>query len=162
MPAADFRRILHTLAAHGVDFLIGGGVSAVLQGAPVNTFDLDVVHSTAADNAARLLAALEDLDACCRMQPERKRRPQLSHLTASGHQLLATRFGHLGLLGAIGRSQGYRDLLPRTIQLDIGEGVRVRALSLEALIAVKEEAAGEKDLATLPVLRRTLDERRKL
>jgi hypothetical protein len=27
-----------------------GGVSAVLQGAPVNTFDLDVLHGTQAGN----------------------------------------------------------------------------------------------------------------
>jgi len=42
----------------GVDFIIVGGVSAVLQGAPVTTFDLDLVHSREAENITRLLSAL--------------------------------------------------------------------------------------------------------
>jgi hypothetical protein len=36
----------------------------------------------------------------------------------------------------------------------------VRVLDLETLIAVKEEVGGEKDIAMLPVLRRTLEESR--
>jgi hypothetical protein len=34
-------------------------------------------------------------------------------------------------------------------------------LDLETLIAVKEELGGEKDLAMLPILRRTLEESRR-
>jgi hypothetical protein len=37
----------------------------------------------------------------------------------------------------------------------------IRVLDLETLIAVKEELAGEKDRAALPILRRTLEEKRK-
>ena len=44
--------------------------------------------------------------------------------------------------------------------MDVGEGILVRALDLEALIAIKEELGGEKDRAVLPVLRRTLEEQR--
>ncbi len=39
--------------------------------------------------------------------------------------------------------------------------VVVNVLDLETLIALKEELAGEKDLITLPVLRRTLEEMRR-
>lgn len=46
----DFRRILETLAKHGVEFIVVGGVCAVLHGAPVYTFDLDLVHSRTAEN----------------------------------------------------------------------------------------------------------------
>jgi hypothetical protein len=46
--------------------------------------------------------------------------------------------------------------------MDIGEGIHVRVLDLETLIAIKEELAGEKDRAMLPILRRTLEERRKI
>jgi hypothetical protein len=44
--------------------------------------------------------------------------------------------------------------------MDIGEGIRIRVLDLETLIAVKEELGGEKDRAVLPTLRRTLEEKR--
>jgi hypothetical protein len=43
--------------------------------------------------------------------------------------------------------------------MDIGEGLRVRVLNLEKIIALKEELAGEKDLAVLPILRRTLEQK---
>ena len=56
---------------------------------------------------------------------------------------------------------GYEDLLPHATELELGEGLRVRVLNLEKLIAIKEEIGGEKDAATLPILRRTLQEKRK-
>jgi hypothetical protein len=143
-----------------VDFIVVGGVAAVLRGAPVSTFDLDVVHSTATENIGRLLAALEDLDACYRAQPERRLRPNMTHLASPGHQLLMTRFGPVDLLGTIGKGRSYQDLLPHAVEMDLGKELRVWVLDLETLIAVKEELGGEKDLATLPVLRRTLEESR--
>ena len=53
---------------------------------------------------------------------------------------------------------GYEQLLPRSTEMDIGEGIRIRVLNLETIISVKEQLASEKDLAVLPLLRRTLDE----
>ncbi len=65
------------------------------------------------------------------------------------------RSGPLDLLGNIGNAHGYLDLLQHPISTDVGDGTAVRVLDLETLIAVKEEVAGEKDNAVLPVLRRT-------
>jgi len=48
-PKPDFFAILEALAAHKVDFIVVGGVAAVLQGAPIATFDLDVVHANVPD-----------------------------------------------------------------------------------------------------------------
>ncbi|MGB7721884.1 MAG: hypothetical protein WBL65_18430 [Bryobacteraceae bacterium] len=78
---------------HRVDFLVVGGVGAILQGATLSTFDLDIVHSTDPANIARLLAALGNLDACYRAQPEK--RPSQTDLSSPGHQLLMTLGGHL-------------------------------------------------------------------
>ncbi|HTT61215.1 MAG TPA: hypothetical protein VMG35_05220 [Bryobacteraceae bacterium] len=153
--------ILRELRDHGVQFIVAGGVAAVLEGVPVNTFDLDVVHSRAPDNIGRLLAALDSLGAIYRTQPELARKPDRSHLESSGHQLLTTRFGPLDMLGAIGRSRGYDDLLPHAHEVAVGEGLRVHVLDLETLIAVKEEVGGEKDLAVLPIMRRTLEEKQR-
>lgn len=100
---------------------------------------------------------VEFIEARYRTSPERDLRPQASHLMSAGHQLLITRFGPLDLLGTIGRSHGYEDLLPDSI--DVNAGVPVRVLKLERQIAIKEETAGEKDLAVLPLLRRTLEEK---
>jgi predicted nucleotidyltransferase len=153
--------ILQTLVDHQVEFLIVGGVAAVLLGAPINTFDLDVVHSTDPANVSRVLAALEALDAIYRAQPDLRLRPTASHLSSPGHQLLITRLGPLDLLGSIGNGRTYPDLLSHTTELKAGPSLSVKVLDLETQIAIKEEVGGEKDRAALPILRRTLEERRK-
>ncbi|MFQ5965724.1 MAG: hypothetical protein ACE5KZ_15735 [Candidatus Scalinduaceae bacterium] len=62
-PIPDFLEILKTLADNKVDFIVVGGVCAVLHGAPVTTFDLDLVHSRDPDNLSHLMSALNALDA---------------------------------------------------------------------------------------------------
>jgi hypothetical protein len=138
-----------------------GGVAATLHGSPTSTFDLDVVHSRKAANIRRLLAALEELEACYRIQPQKRLRPLASHLVSAGHQLLITRFGPLDLLGSIGRGHDYQDLLPHTSRMRVGPRFAVRVLDLNTLIDIKSETAGEKDRAVLPVLRRILAEKEK-
>ena len=161
MSRPDFTAALRVLVECGVDFVVVGGIAAVLQSVPVNTFDLDVVHSTEPANIARLLTALDRLDAYYRLQPERRLRPDETHLSSPGHQLLMTRFGPLDVLGSIGKGRRYTDLLPHVTEMDVGEGIRVRVLDLETLIATKEEAGQEKDLAALPWLRSVLEESRR-
>ena len=161
MPERKLIATLRALQDSGADFILVGGLAAVLNGAPVDTFDIDVVHSRDDDNIDRLLRVLEALDAVFRIQPERRLKPNASHLSSTGHLNLITRYGPLDLLGTIGRGLGYRDLIPHSIELNIGEGVRIRVLDLETIIALKEELAGEKDRAVLPILRRTLEQKRK-
>ena len=139
--------ILQILSLRQVEFLIVGGVSAVLNGAPVNTFDLDIVHHRTPENLDRLVAALEVTQA---------------HLVSTGHHLLATRFGPLDVLGQIGDSEGYEQLLPHCFDQHITPLLKVKVLGLEKLIQVKEATGREKDRIHLLTLRRTLEERSKL
>jgi hypothetical protein len=157
----EFGAILIELRRHQVDFIVVGGIAAGLEGVPGNTIDLDVVHSRVPDNIARLLVALDSLEATYRTRPELALKPDASHRASPGHQLLMTRFGPLDVLGMIGRSRSYDDLLPHAHEVEVGEELRVRVLNLETLIAVKEEVAGERDLAVLPIMRRTLEEKRR-
>jgi hypothetical protein len=136
-------------------------VAAVLQGAPTVTFDLDVVHSTDPANVIRLMKALKALQALDRFQRHKRLKPAASHLTSPGHQLLMACFGPLDLLGRIGNGRAYADLLPNSVRIPVARNLLVRVLGLKALIEVKLETAGEKDLAALPVLRRTLEIREK-
>jgi hypothetical protein len=153
-----FLEILKVLTRHRVEFIIVGGVSAVLHGAPVTTFDLDVVHARSRENILRLIAALEELEAVYRNQPGRQLRPGESHLTGEGHQLLLTKFGPLDVLGMIGKSRTWEDLAGHTRSMEIEPDVVVRVIDLETLIAVKEELGFPKDAAVLPILRQALRE----
>ena len=153
----DFLRIIRVLARHDVDFIIVGGVAAVLQGVPVTTADLDIVHHRAADNVDRLLAALDELCAYSRLDP-RRLRPGVSHLLSAGHQLLTTDAGLLDVLGEISGGHDYETLLADAGTIDI-EGRAVRVISLEQLIETKSRAGRPKDAAALPLIRHTLEER---
>jgi len=62
--------------------------AVVLQGAPVTTVDLDLVHRRTPENIDRLLRVL-------------------AHLAGPGHQLLTTNLGDLDCLGTIGDGMGY-------------------------------------------------------
>jgi predicted nucleotidyltransferase len=159
MAWADFRTSLRILSEGGVRFIVVGGVASVLNGASVNTFDLDIVPSRDEENVARLLRVLDVVDAIYRFQPTRRIKPDASHLSSPGHKNLTTKYGLLDVLGTIGRGLSYEDLLPHTVEMDVGDGIRVRVLDLETIIAIKQELGTEKDLAVLPLLRRTLKEK---
>lgn len=153
--------MIRALHDAGVEFLIVGGLSAVLNGVPVNTYDVDVVHNRTEENVDRLMTVLDSLDAVYRIQPDRRLRPAKSSLLSAGHQNLITKYGPLDLLGTIGEDLGYEHLLPRSTEILVAEGVRARILNLDALIEIKEQLASEKDRAMLPLLRCTLQEKEK-
>lgn len=155
----DFLRILESLIKHEVRFLVVGGVSAVLQGAPINTFDLDILHATDEENVVRLESALQEIDALYRAQPERRLIPTRSHLKSLGHQNLITKHGPLDVLGSIGRGHTYESLVQNAVPMQLQTG-SVLVLNLSDLILSKEEVGGEKDRAVLPILKRTLANRK--
>ncbi len=161
MIEADFGAVLSELHAAGVEFLVVGGLAAVLNGTPVHTYDVDVVHHRTPENIDRLMPVLENLDAVYRIQPERRLRPGKPALMSTGHQNLITKYGPLDVLGSIGEGLGYEELRPHSTEFLIAEGVSARVLNLETLIEVKEQLGGEKDRAMLPILRRTLAERKR-
>src|ERR1035438_1107901 len=122
MPANNFLRTLGSLRAGGAEFILVGGLAAVLNGAPVNTYDVDIVPARTEANIAKLLRVLDSLDAIYRMQPDRRLKPNASHLMSPGHHNLITNCGPLDVLGTIGRGLGYEDLLPDTIEMETGGG----------------------------------------
>jgi len=157
----DFHKILKVLVEEQVEFIVVGGVCAVLHGAPVTTFDLGLVHARDPENIQRLIKALQRLDARCRATGHRVLRPQTDRLKTGGHQLLLTAAGPLDLLGEIGAGRGFVELLDHAEKCRLGPDLTIRLLKLEMLIRSKEEAAREKDHAVLAILRRTLAEKRK-
>lgn len=149
--------ILKVLAHHRVEFIVVGMTAAVLQGAPVHTFDLDIIYALADENIQRLLAALNELSAEFRGDiTGRRLRPNASHLMSNGHKLLTTKFGQLDVLATIENDTRYEDLIGDVVRLEL-DGIVTQVLGLERLISAKEKAGRPKDHAALPVLRATLD-----
>jgi hypothetical protein len=101
--------IISALVAHEVEFIVVGGMAAVLQGAPVHTIDLDIVYALSESNIS-LELALTELGAVFRDDP-RRIVPNRSHLQSRGHKLLQTSAGPLDVLATIETSTTFEDLL---------------------------------------------------
>lgn len=155
-----FFEILASLIEGNIAFIVVGGVAAVLEGAPVSTFDLDVVYSLEEENLVRLAGVLDDLDAVYVDPGGRRIRPSADRLRAGGHHLLRTCHGRLDVMGSINDGLAYPDLVPRS-RIHSLRGLEVLVLELETLIASKEAADRPKDRAVLDLLRHTLSERKR-
>jgi len=155
-----FVELLRLLARNDVELIVVGVVAAVMQGAPVTTYDIDLVHRRTPENVSRLLRVLQEVDAVYRGDP-RNLTPTAEHLLGTGHQLMESRLGDVDCLGAIDDGAGFDELLAHSVTLDLGEGLSCRVLALSKLIEIKRRAGRPKDVAALPVLEATLDELRK-
>ena len=157
----EFRALLGALTESDVCFVLVGGVAAVLQGVPANTFDVDIVPARDPGNARRLAVVLRSLEACYRDHLPKRLEPREEDLTLAGHHRLWTRLGPLDVLGRIAGERGYEDLIDRAPLTDLGQGLSVHVLDLEVLVEVKEALGRDKDRAQLPEYRHTLEERRR-
>jgi len=142
---ADFGSLARALSQHQVEVIVIGGLAASLHGAPMPTFDVDVIRRVSPENVARLESLLVDLGAVFRRDPGRRSlRPGPSHLAAKGALLLSTRLGPLDVLATLHDGRDYDDLLPHTEVIHMGE-VDVRVLDLTTLIEVKVAVGRDKD-----------------
>jgi hypothetical protein len=56
---SDLTTLLERVLAADVELVLVGGLAAVVQGAPVTTFDVDIVHRRTEENVDRLLTSCE-------------------------------------------------------------------------------------------------------
>lgn len=153
----SFREIVELLNQHGVEYIVVGGVAAVIQGAPVTTFDLDALIRVSEENATRLHNALESLDARYR-EHSSKLKPSQEDILSGGHLLLMTNAGPLDVLGFIGENERYEDLLQGSSVVEMATG-ELRVLNLDELIRQKKATDRPKDRATLALLEEVLRHR---
>jgi hypothetical protein len=159
--AADLAALLAKLCDAGVEFIIVGGVAAVLQGVPITTSDLDIVHRRTPENVLRLLDVLHELDAFMRYDMARRGlRPTAEMLGGRGQINLSTSLGPLDPLCELHSGQGYDELLPHSVSVR-DEGRLLYVLDLRTLITAKTNAGRPKDRIVLPILIATLQERDK-
>ncbi|HWM90443.1 MAG TPA: hypothetical protein VN493_06715 [Thermoanaerobaculia bacterium] len=154
-PALKLLDILGVLGRREVDFIVVGGVAATLEGAPVTTLDLDILPNPEPANRERLLLALRELNARYLDPAGRHIVPDETKLATLRIHQLVTDAGPLDVFATIGAGLTYADLIARTRDFEVG-GLVIRCLNLDAVIESKEQAGRDKDLAALPILRRTL------
>ncbi len=151
-PALDARRILEHLVAHGVDFVVIGGIAAVLHGSAQATFDLDICFATDAGNLSALgqvlvalRARLKGSDDDLPFVPDARTLSQVNVLT------MVTDAGELDVLAAPAGAPGYEKLRRHAERFDL-EGFSVLVAALGDLMAMKRAAGRTKDLAAVEEL----------
>ena len=150
-------KVLEALTQAGVEFVVVGGVSAVLQGVPVVTQDLDLCYRRTPENVRRLASALGPFHPKLRGLPEGVPNVVDDRTFQMGTNFTLDLEGEdLDLLAEMSGIGGYDDVAPTVIELEVG-GRRVQVLPLERLIATKRAAGRAKDLAMLPLLEATLE-----
>ncbi len=152
---ADLSAILEGLVEAGIEFILVGGLAAVVQGAPITTLDVDIVHNRSSENIIKLLTFLKSINAFYRRQDDKVIEPREGDISGMGHSLFATRFGPLDVLGAIEEGKTYEDLLRNTVEIEF-RGHTIRVLDLKTLVELKRASQEPRDKQRLPVLEETL------
>jgi hypothetical protein len=151
-PALSADEILRRLVERGVDFVVIGGIAAVLHGSARNTFDLDICFATDDANLAALGDVLTALSARLKgvhdevpFVPDARTLRQVELLT------LVTSFGELDVLSRPPGAPAYRDLRRNAERYDLG-GFNVSVASIDDLLAMKQAAGRAKDLLDIEEL----------
>jgi hypothetical protein len=136
------RRLFEALDHHGVRFLLLGMAAALLEGAPVATQDLEVWFESISDERIRQAAR------------------DAGGFWISGFGMQPPAFGGAGLerIDVVLTAHGL-DAFPieyaRAVPHDV-DGVTLRVLPLDRIMASKRATKRAKDLAQLPALEATL------
>lgn len=157
--AADLTTLLERLLEADVEFVLVGGLAAVVQGAPITTFDLDIVHRRTEENVDRLVSFLTSIGARYRSRPDLMIPPKPSALFGPGHWLFMTDLGPLDAFGAIEGDADYDQLLPDSLAVPVG-GRTAHVLSLAKIVALKRASSDPNDKLRLAVLESVLRPKR--
>jgi hypothetical protein len=160
MPPQHFpiQELLGRLLDLQVDFVIIGGVAALVHGSAYVTRDLDVCYSRSGESLERLVAALAPLHPRLRGAPSDlplKWGPRT--LRAGLNFTLDTDMGPIDLLGEVAGIGQYADAVAAS-ELTTLFGRSCRILTLDALIRSKRAAGRPRDLEAVKELETLKDQ----
>ncbi len=169
-PPLHAEQVIEVLDRHGVQYLLVGGVAALLHGAHRPTLDFDLLPRSDEENLNRLAAALVELDAYLRVggltDDEARSLPTvIDGRSLRGMEISTwrTAAGDVDVLRHLRAEDGERvdfeDLSQRALGVEV-IGIDVRVVGLRDLIESKRCAGRDKDHEALPELERLLDEER--
>jgi hypothetical protein len=159
----DVGGLIETLARHGVEYLVIGGVATQMHGHRRTTMDLDVAPEPSPENLARLGSALAELEA----RPQ-DAGPGKAEILASDPERLAiaaivpplmTRYGEIHILKEPKGARAFGEMRERALVVEI-DGAEVAIVSLDDLIRMKQAAGRPADLDDVAALTEVEKQRR--
>jgi hypothetical protein len=136
---------IRVLTLHEVRFVLIGGLAAAVAGAPVPTAEIEVCYDRSPSNLVALSQALSTL----RAEPN----PDSKVLVGGGRVWCGTRNGELQLVGIPDGTTGFDDIHRGSVQLDLGDGLRVNVAGLADQIRIAASSARVVDRARVDILR---------
>jgi hypothetical protein len=159
--AVDLAQIIPPLVRARVDFILIGGMAAILHGSARVTFDIDLVYSRTDESIQRLANALAPHNPYLRDTPPVFPFVWDARTIRSGLNFtLTTNLGDIDLFGEVARGETYRDLSLHSFEVK-AFGVRFKCIDLPTLIRIKETAGRSKDREAVAELRVLLEESQK-
>ncbi|SRR6266567_3184661 len=159
--AVDLAQIIPPLTTAKIDFILIGGMAAILHGSARVTFDVDLVYSRTPANIERLADALAPYKPYLREAPAGLPFEWDARTIRNGLNFtLTTDLGDIDLLGDVADGETYQTLLSHSFDVE-AFGVRFKCIDLPTLIRIKEAADRPKDREALAELRVLLEESEK-
>ena len=148
----SFKGILKTLIENQVDFILIGGVAAVVHGSCRFTNDIDIIYKRSLDNYERIIKALTPYSPYLRGAPEGL--PFLfDHKTMRQglNFTLNTTLGAVDLFGEVPGNGTYESLVNHSDEILIFN-LKCLCVNLETLIQLKRASGRAKDLEAISEL----------
>jgi hypothetical protein len=143
--APEFRELLGPLIAHGVDFVLIGGLAGISHGSTYPSYDLDVLYSRDRDNIVRLVAALDEIGVRSRgVPPDLPFQLDARTIENGANFTFDTQYGDFDVLADAAGMPSYEDLKSESVEREVF-GHLVRVASIDHLIAMKTAAGRTKD-----------------
>jgi hypothetical protein len=154
---SDVEKLLKAFHQENVEFVIIGGLAAVLQGSAYVTADLDLCYSRKRANLEKLARALAPFHPPLRAVPDQVPfQLDLSALRSGMNFTLTTEAGDVDILGEVTGMGVYEQIVAFSEDLEIFE-VSCKVLTL---IKAKRAVGRAKDLKLLPELEALLEIRK--
>ena len=150
---SSLERLAAALKTAGLEAILIGNAAAALQGAPVTTLDFDLLFRKSPRNVKKLRTFADALGAVV-LKP---------YYPASDLYRVVDEDGGLQVdfMTRIHGVRSFESLRSRAVAFDIGDA-RLLVADLADILRSRRMAGRPRDLAVLPVLEATLDERRKV
>jgi hypothetical protein len=149
--APDVERIFATLDAHGVEYVVVGGIAVQVHGHVRMTNDIDLIPSPTPENLTRLADALTELDARVLNPGHERLKIDARMLPRATLWQFSTRHGDIDILHDAPGAAPFAQLRARALMIAPGEHP-IPIAGRDDLIKMKRATGRPVDLADIAAL----------
>lgn len=148
---SDPQRIFASLDAHGVEYVVVGGLAVQVHGHVRMTNDVDLIPAPSRANMRRLAEALNDLDAMVLNKGSEGMKIDASMLPRATLWQFTTAAGDIDVLHDVPGAAGFEELRGRALEVGLG-ALRIPFAGRDDMISMKRASGRPVDLGDVAAL----------